>query len=239
MKKLIIVLFAFILVKVEAQDVKPFPKTITVTGSAEMEIVPDEIYVQVDLKEYQRKGDKTSIDKIKTDFLNNLKAIGIPDSLISIAAYEGENGNANQWWKKKKSKDDDLLASIAYQIKLNSSAQVDKLVNVLDDEATSNFQVIRTSHSRINEFRKQLKIQAIKAAREKAFYLADAINEKVGEAITINEPNENILPYYGRASFANSNTISTGFDNGDFNQGTVDFKKMKLKFEVTTVFSLK
>ena len=36
--------------------VNPFPKTITVNGSAEMEIIPDEIYVQVDLKEYDKKG---------------------------------------------------------------------------------------------------------------------------------------------------------------------------------------
>ncbi len=36
--------------------VNPFPKTITVNGSAEMEIVPDEIYVQVELKEYEKKG---------------------------------------------------------------------------------------------------------------------------------------------------------------------------------------
>ena len=35
----------------------PFPKTITVTGSAEMEISPDEIYVDVVLKEYQKRGE--------------------------------------------------------------------------------------------------------------------------------------------------------------------------------------
>ena len=33
----------------------PYPKTINVTGSAEMDIVPDEIYVQVDLREYKKR----------------------------------------------------------------------------------------------------------------------------------------------------------------------------------------
>ncbi len=33
----------------------PYPKTISVNGSAEMEIVPDEIYVQIRLGEYQKK----------------------------------------------------------------------------------------------------------------------------------------------------------------------------------------
>ncbi len=41
----------------------PYPRTITVNGSAEVEIVPDEIYVQVDLKEYEKKGQgKVTID---------------------------------------------------------------------------------------------------------------------------------------------------------------------------------
>ena len=33
----------------------PFPKTISVTGSAAMEVIPDEIYVQVDLREYKKR----------------------------------------------------------------------------------------------------------------------------------------------------------------------------------------
>ena len=37
-------------------DKNPYPRTISVTGTAEMEIIPDEIYVQVDLKEYDKKG---------------------------------------------------------------------------------------------------------------------------------------------------------------------------------------
>ena len=50
----------------------PFPKTISVNGSASMEVIPDEIYVQVDLREYKKKGeDKVELDKIKSDFLAN------------------------------------------------------------------------------------------------------------------------------------------------------------------------
>ena len=74
--------------------VNPYPKTITVTGSAEMEIVPDEIYVMVDLKEYEKKGSgKVSIDKIRQDFLTAVRSLGLPDSAVSVAAYDGYNGN--------------------------------------------------------------------------------------------------------------------------------------------------
>ena len=89
-------------------QINPYPKTITVNGSAEIEIIPDEIYVQVDLKEYEKKGQgKINIETIKRNFLNNVKAIGIPDSLVSIAAYDGFD--ANPWWRKKNKKNEFLI----------------------------------------------------------------------------------------------------------------------------------
>ena len=70
----------------------PFPKTITVSGSAEMEIIPDEIYVNITLREYQKRGeDKKEIETIKTNFLESCRLAGIPDSLISIYSYTGYN----------------------------------------------------------------------------------------------------------------------------------------------------
>jgi hypothetical protein len=47
-----------------------------------------------------------------------------------------------------------------------------KLVDKLDDQATQNFYISRTSHSNMDSIKKQLKIQAVKAAKEKAVYLA-------------------------------------------------------------------
>lgn len=240
MKQLLFLVLALGLVfKANSQNVvNPYPRTINVNGSAEMEVVPDEIYVHVTLKEYEKKGSgKTSIDKIKSDFLARLKQTGIPDSAVSIASYEGSDGFV--WWKRKK-KDPQMFASITYQLKLNSSARVDQVVNLLDDDATENFQIVRTSHSKIMEFRKQLKIAAVRAAKEKAQYLAAAVDEKVGEAISINEPGEVSIvfppnPYANRMmNMAGNAKLEDGADS----QG-LDFKKIKLKFEVNAVFALK
>jgi uncharacterized protein YggE len=219
-------------------QINPYPKTITVTGSAEMEIIPDEIYVQVDLKEYEKKGQgKINIENIKRNFVDNVKAIGIPDSLVSIAAYDGFGGNP---WLRKKNKKNELLASISYQIKIKTSKQLDDLVDKLDDEATTNFYIQRTSHSKLTELRKQLKIQAIKAAKEKAQYLTEAINEKAGEAVTINEPTEYYQPYYNtmRSNVMMKEQAMAG-DMAAANGNPVDFRKMKLRYDVTVVFAVK
>ncbi len=218
--------------------VNPFPRTITVNGSAEMEIVPDEIYVQVDLKEYEKKNaGKVTIDKIRQDFLTAVRSLGLPDSAISIAGYDGANGNP--WWRKKNKLKDELYASISYLVKLKSSAQVDQLVDKLDDAATQNFFIQSTSHSKLTEFRKQLKIQAVKAAKDKAAYLAEAINEKVGEAVTINEPNEYYQPYYNNMANMRSNSVMKVAMEQAPDQPQADFKKIKIKFDVSVVFALK
>jgi uncharacterized protein len=216
-------------------DKTPYPRTITVTGSAEMEIIPDEIYVQVDLKEYDKKGQgKVSIDRIKQDFLNTAKALGIPDSLVSIAGYDGNNWNP--WWRKKNKKEE-LYASISYQIKLKNSKQVDDLVDRLDDNATQNFFIQRTSSSRMEELRKKLKIEAIKAAKVKAAYLAEAIDEKIGVAVSINEPVEYYTPYVQNYRVANRAVMEQA-QAADETAAPVDFKKIKLKYDVTVLFAL-
>jgi uncharacterized protein len=217
----------------------PFPKTITVTGSSEMEIIPDEIYVVVDLREYQKKGqDKTDLETIKSAFLQKCKEVGLPDSVITIASYEGYN---NPWVRRKKGTE--LYASISYQIKFSKSNDIDKLVDKLDDDATQNFRIAKTSHRQITEFRKQLKIQAVKAAKDKGIYLTDAIGEKLGEAITISEPEEDFSGYYNQF-YKTSNTAAinakTVYENTSENsEASIDFKRIRLRYEVNVIFALK
>jgi len=224
----------------------PFPKTIAVTGSASMEVIPDEIYVQVDLREYKKRGeDKTELEKIKSDFLANCKAVGIADNDISVASYDGYN-LANIWQRRKK--DPELLASIAYQIKFNNTKLIDELVNKLDDQATNNFRITRTSHSKIVEYRKQLKVQAIKAAKEKAVYLTEAVNEQLGQAIEINEPEETVSSdivtgtYRDRYKAVNENVVRLDQGKNAYYgvaDDGVDYRKIKLRFEVKVLYALK
>jgi uncharacterized protein YggE len=222
-----------------AQERNPYPRTITVNGSAEMEIIPDQIFVQVYLKEYEKKGSgKVSIEKIRQDFLTAVRSLGLPDTALSVSGYDANNHNP--WWRKKNKKEE-LYASITYQVKLKSAAQVDQLVDKLDDNATQNFYISRTTHSRLDEFRRNLKMQAVRAAKEKADYLAGAVDQKIGVAITINEPGEYYQPYYGdmasnrmmKAEMVQSTAA------GAADQPQADFKKMKLRYEVTAVFELK
>ncbi len=221
----------------------PFPKTIAVTGSAEMEVIPDEIYVQVDLREYKKRGeDKVELEKIKTEFLASCKTVGIADNDIAVASYDGYN-MSNIWRRRKK--DPELLSSISYQLKFNNTKTIDALVNRLDDEATNNFSIIKTSHSKITEYRKQLKIMAVKAAKEKATYLSESVNEQLGAAINITEPEEYVSSdvqsgrYKSNVSLYEKVTVKGVMDPYGVNDYGIDYRKLKLRFEVKILYALK
>lgn len=213
-------------------------KTINVNGSAEMEVVPDEIFVHVQLREYEKKnGNKVDIEQIRNEFLKDALAVGIPETDISVQGYSGWDGNY-WWYKKNKKKNPDMKASITYQVKVASTKKMDELVQKMDDEATQSFSIARVSHSKIKEYKKQLKIEAVKAAKEKAIYLAEAIGETAGEALTINEPNE-VHPYqpvYANRMMAQSMEMDAAAGAETPN---IDFKKIKLEFNVNVIFALK
>lgn len=137
-----------------------------------------------------------------------------------------------------------MYAGIAYQVKFKDSKKMDQLVDLLDDEATANFQIVKATHSKIQEFRKQLKIQAVKAAKDKGIYLTDAINEKLGEAITIEEPDENtfVNNLENNIRVSQFNSFNYNKDAANMNDKGitgVDFKKIKLRYEVKMIFAVK
>lgn len=236
MKKIILALSAslcLLIANAQTNDNTIKQRTINVNGHSELEITPDEIYVNIELREYTRKnGDKVDIETIRNQFLSAIKNMNIADTDIVVQGYSGWDGNY-WWYKKNKKKNPDMKAGITYEVKVKTVDDMDKLVDKLDDEATQNFYISRTSHSNIDSIKKELKIRALKNAKEEAVYLASAFGDNVGQALTINDPNEsNNYPqpimYKTMAAEANQSAPMN-----------VDFKKIKIEMNVNVIFELK
>ena len=218
-----------------AQMNMPVQRTVSANGSAKIEVVPDEIYVAVNLREYDKKGGgKIDIETIKNNFLKAARSIGLNDTDVVVQSYSGYDGTVYQY-KKNKKQDPDLKAGINYWVQVSSLKKMDELVSKLDDEATQNFYIAKTDYSKREELELKMKQDAIRAARVKAVALAASINEKVGNAVTINEPNQvtdNPRPvYFAMAKVA----ADSGNEEPALN---VDFKKMKIEYEANVVFAL-
>jgi uncharacterized protein YggE len=237
MKKFAVILFLFTVQTTYSQTVTAVvedkTKKIEVTGSAEIEIVPDEIYVNFTLQEYYDKSKKKiDIDQIQKDFLDRCTKAGISKDRIQIQNMSGFDQN-NWYWRKKKKEQPDMLASTVYIIKFTTAADIDKLVNTLDDNATTNMYISRTSHSQIEDYRKQMKVKALQAAKAKAQYLCEGIGEKVGKALYIQEIENQGPVMYGRMEM--SNAMMKSQDSA--NEG-IDFQKIKVRMEVLARFEI-
>lgn len=213
------------------------PRLVNVTASAEMEVVPDEVWVQVQLQEYDKKGaGKVGLEKISNDFLAKMKALGLTEKEVSLQSASGYDNNYWQWYRRNKQKNPDMKATVSYLLKLNSVKQMEQVVADLDDEATQNFYIQKLSHSKMDDYRNQLKVQALKNARSRAQVLAEAVGARVGAVYQINEPAEN--SYEPPRIYAQAMMKRADMEMADVPAMNVDFKKIKLKFEAPVSFLL-
>lgn len=215
------------------------PKKIEVTGSAEMEIVPNEIYMTFTLKEYLDVAkNKVKLESIKTNFLKLCKAAGIADSNISISSYAG-NERWDYYWHKRRKTEPDFMGSITYAVMVSSADKLDKIVAGLNESAIDNFNISKTSHSDVEKLRKEVKTQALIASKNKADYLAKSIGEELGEALLIQEIGDSYNNYYSNENNYSNNVSQTAMSMGSNNSSTPDFQKMKLRYEMKVEFKLK
>jgi uncharacterized protein YggE len=207
-------------------------KKISVSGSASMEVVPDEIFVQINLKEYKNGSKKVDLNKLESELVAAVKALKIPEENLMVQNISGYNWN----WKKRKS--EDFLATKSFKLKVSDLKKINELVNKLDSEGINSMNVVSYEHSKIEEFRKQLKIEAIKAAKEKAEYLLAAVDEELGGVIEVNENSSVPIPNTWRPGNASNRMMEMSFNDQSY-ESNLEFQKIKLSSEIYVVFVIK
>jgi uncharacterized protein YggE len=214
---------------------QPKIKKIVVMGSAEMEVDPDEIYVNFILREYQNnKKEKIGIEAIRKEFLEACSKAGIPKENIRV---EGVAGNAyGDYFIRKRKKEPDFIANITYVIKFTSSKMVDDLVPRLNDDAVANMYISKRTHTKMEEFRKEVKIKATQAAKDKANYLATSIGEKITGALLIEEIDHGpIMPMMMKSANASYEMAGDAAYGGET---SMPFEKIKIRYETRAEFEL-
>lgn len=227
MQKIIFIVLTLILCSytVNADTNKP-RRYIEVTGIAELEVVPDEIYLSITLNEADHK-DRRSIDRMERDLVNVIQSLGISTEDLTIAGANSKLVKA--FWSGKK-----IYSRKDYILKLTEAQTIGELLEELERKKIANVHIQRLAHSKIDTFRKRVKIMAIKAAKDKADYLLQAIGEHTGHPIFIQERNNYNPPMYARnVSYAMKNErvkIAPKYK--------LEFQEMKLKYEVFARFEI-
>jgi uncharacterized protein YggE len=206
---------------------------IVVTGTAEMEVEPDEIYMTFTLREYDNKSkEKVDLETIRKEFLKACSDAGIASTDIAVQQV---GGNAyNRWWYLKNSKRQDFRATVSYEIRFTGTPKIDALMPMLNDDALSNAWISKNDHSRMEEFKKDVRINALKAAREKANAMAESIGQKAGRAIRIEEQGTGAIPYVNYRMQTNVMMDEGGSSKAE----STPFKKLLITQQVLVEFEL-
>ncbi len=181
-------LLAGIILSVTPAQSQTNGRYIDVTGTAEIEIIPDKIHYIVEIKEYFKEEfethakpeeyrTKVSLSQIEQEFKQALMQAGIPEKAIRTQ----EIGN---YWREPGK---DFLISKQFDITLTSFDQINKIIENINTRGISNMHIGTLENKNLQAYKKKGQISALNAAREKAEYLVEATGNKLGNVIHIVE----------------------------------------------------
>jgi uncharacterized protein YggE len=218
--------------------VLPAPvKKIEVTGSAEMEVIPDQLYFSISLREYyndeKNQKDKIIITTLEKQLIKAIADAGLPKESLSVS---GVGGYQNYVDKKKKPAT--FLENKLYELKVDRADKLDGILSKIDTRGIQYANIARVDHSKKEEFKKQVKINALKAAKEKATYLVESVDQKLGAALEIIEL-EDDASYPQPMYKANMRTFAAAEAADGVQDSDIQFQKIKITYKMKAAFEIK
>lgn len=228
MKKLILLaVVALVALPAAAQTQEAFPSYVQVNGRAEKEITPDEFYLSILINERDSKG-KISVESQQRDMIAALKRLGVNvEKQLKVANLSSE------FFKKKTS-----VASAKYQLQLNSAAMVAKVWQALDGLGISNVAIQKVSHTKIDQYKEEVRVSAMQNAKKNAATLAQAIGQTIGKCFYIYDSNNDVMPYYYNNTLAVRAMAKADFTEEAAGSEPLDFKTIKLEYSIQAKFIL-
>ncbi len=185
---------------------------IEVTGTSEIEIVPDKIHYVIEIREYfeeefdgkskpEEYRTKVPLSEIEQGLREALAQAGIPQNAIRTQEI-------GDYWRQQ---GQDFLVSKKFDITLTDFNQINEIIRRIDTKGIHTMRIGELENKDMIAYHQKGKIEALKAAQKKATYLVEALGKRLGDVIRIVEKdNGNVSP------FVQSNVLSseaTLFDN--------------------------
>jgi uncharacterized protein len=201
---------------------------IEVTGNSEMEISPDLIYIKILINEKDNKNRIPLADRENT-MISKLKEIGI--DINKDLLIKDISSNFKYYWLTK----NEILLAKEYQLLVRDGKTASKVFIELENIGISNVSFDKLDNSNIQKYRKEVKIDAIKAAKEKAESLANAIEQNIGRAIYIQELDGVAPSVSNRIMIRGASSIY----GARAPEPEIDFEKIRLEYSIICRFELK
>ncbi len=185
---------------------------IEVTGTSEIEIVPDKIHYLIEIQEYfeeefdgkskpEEYRTKVPLSEIEQGLREALACAGIPQNAIRTQ-------EVGDYWRQQ---GQDFLVSKKFDITLTDFNQINEIIKHIDTKGIHTMRIGELENKNMLAYHQKGKIEALKAAKRKATYLVEALGKRLGNVIRIVEEGSNNTFLFTQSNVLSSNAAS--FDN--------------------------
>lgn len=211
MKKGILLLSMLMLVTLSLQA-QTSEHYIEVTGTSEIEIMPDKIHYIIEIREYFKEEfeewakpeeyrTKVPLSQIEKDLRKVLKEVGVLDSTVRTQEI-------GDYWRKQ---GQDFLISKQFDITLTDFKQIDEIIKHIDTKGINTMRIGELENKDMLAYHQKGKTEALKAAQRKATYLVEALGKRLGNVIRIVEKDSDNAFRLAQSNVLSSDVAS--FDN--------------------------
>ncbi len=209
---------------------------ITVSGEAEIRVVPDEVFYDLSMQTFH-KDLKTA--KAQTD--ERLKRIAELTQRYGVAAKDTQTDYISV--EPRYRGNNEARQLIGYLVRkdlvftLRDVSKAETMLAEILEIGVTRINDIDFRTSEMRKHRDEARAQAIRAAREKAVALTAEIGQNIGKAYSIEEA----VPSGGSSLPANysSNAIGLSSEDGESTSGTLAIGQIKVSARVVVRFELK
>ena len=232
MKRIITGVFAllafitFTTTDTSAQELGATTPTVSVNGSSQVKVLPDEIYISIKLDESDTKG-KVTLEEQRRSMFAALKKAGVDaEKQLSVV-------DMNSSFYRRRG----ALAVTQYELKVATAEQVGKVFEALEKAGIPNVNVTRTAYSKMEELRSEARKAAIINAQQRARELAEAVGQSIGACYEINDYTTTTQPvvYRSKMMLANSASLDAAAEEAEPN---VEFEQIVVSYNVSAKFLL-
>ena len=185
---------------------------IEVTGTSEIEIMPDKIHYIIEIREYFKEEfeewakpeeyrTKVPLSQIEKDLRKVLKEVGVLDSAVRTQEI-------GDYWRKQ---GQDFLISKQFDITLTDFKQIDEIIKHIDTKGINTMRIGELENKDMLAYHQKGKTEALKAAQRKATYLVEALGKRLGNVIRIVEKDSDNAFRLAQSNVLSSDVAS--FDN--------------------------
>lgn len=213
-------------------------RSITISGDAEVKVVPDEVVINMAVETNNADLDKAreENDKKVSSILAMVKKLGVEEKFIQTdyLSVEPRYDYTVQYNNERERKFLGYYMTKNISITLRDVSKFEKLIADALKLGTNYVRGINFQTTELRKHRDQARLMAVRAAKEKATALASELGQKIGKPITISESSYNVPMYKNVSKYAVSEmNMSTGSNDEVIALGQIDVKaSVSVTFEL-------